>query len=187
MSKQPGMDAQKVLQGQYITAETLYMTYLREANDVLKLTTPRQSPRKKQKFSGGFRGVSALESEVSEPAEVDPVSDEIRRWSNLSEDECQRFVSAEDGILNEFEMMWQLRILFPLHFVVFKQTACHLATEANVEQVFSRTGQLSEVNLDPDTLTDMVSIMVNKFTYKPSVKDIMDKYYALGQDSDVDG
>jgi hypothetical protein len=26
----------------------------------------------------------------------------------------------EDGILNEFEMMWQLRILFPLHFVVFQ-------------------------------------------------------------------
>ena len=179
MSKQPGMDAQKVLQGQYITAETLYMTYLREANDVLKLTTPRQSPRKKQKFSGGFRGVSALESEVSESAEVDPVSDEIRRWSNLSEGECQRFVSAEDGILNEFEMMWQLRILFPLHFVVFKQTACHLAAEANVEQVFSRVGQLSEVNLDPDTLADMVSIMVNKLEYKPSVKDIMDKYYEM--------
>ena len=38
----------------------------------------------------------ALESEVSEPVEVDPVSDEIRRWSNLSEGECQRFVSAED-------------------------------------------------------------------------------------------
>jgi len=40
--------------------------------------------------------VGALESEVSEPDEVDPVSDEIRRWSNLSEGECQRFVSAED-------------------------------------------------------------------------------------------
>jgi hypothetical protein len=40
--------------------------------------------------------VSALESEVSEPAEVDPVSDEIRRWSNLSEGECQCFVSTED-------------------------------------------------------------------------------------------
>ncbi len=51
------------------------MTYLREANDVLKLTTPRQSSRKKQKFSGAFRGVSALESDVSESAEVDPVSD----------------------------------------------------------------------------------------------------------------
>ena len=62
MSQQPGMDAQKVLQRQYITVETLYMTYLREANDVLKLTTPRQSPRKKKKSSlGGFRGVSALD------------------------------------------------------------------------------------------------------------------------------
>ncbi len=40
--------------------------------------------------------MSALESEVSETPEVDPVSDEIRRWSNLSEGECQCFVSAED-------------------------------------------------------------------------------------------
>ena len=85
-------------------------------------------------------------SEVTEPDEVDTVSDEIRRWSSLSESECQRFVSVEDGILNEFEMMWLLRILFPLHFVVFKQTACHLSAEANVEQVFSRAGQLPEVN-----------------------------------------
>ena len=38
MSKQPGMDAQKVLEHQYITTETLYKTYIREANDVLKLT-----------------------------------------------------------------------------------------------------------------------------------------------------
>ena len=48
-----------------------------------------------------------------------------------------------------------------------------------MEQVFSRPGQLSEVNLDPDALTDMVSIMVNKLAYKPSVKDIMDKYYEM--------
>ena len=126
--------------------------------------------------------MSALESEVTEPAEFPVVSDEIRRWSSLSEGECQCFVSVEDGILNEFEMMWQLRILFPLHFVVFKQTACHLTVEVNVEQVFSRAGQLSEVNLDPDTLTDMVSIMVNKLAYKPSVKDIMDKYYEMFRD-----
>jgi hypothetical protein len=48
-----------------------------------------------------------------------------------------------------------------------------------VEQVFSREGQLSEVNLHPDTLANMVSIMVNKNTYKPSLKDIMDKYYEM--------
>ena len=89
MSKHPVMDAQKVLQHQYRTAETLYMTCLREANDVVKLTTTRQSSRKKQKFSGGFRSVSALETEVTESVEVDAVSDESRRWSSLSED-CSR-------------------------------------------------------------------------------------------------
>jgi hypothetical protein len=171
------MDAQKVLEHQYITAETLYKTFIREANDVVKFPTRQMSPRKTQKLSGGsrmFRGASALECEVTEAAEFDTVTDEIGRWSSLSEDECQRFV--EDGVLNEIETMWQLRILFPLHFFVFKQTASHLATEANVEQVFSRTGQLSEVNLDPDTLADMVSIMVNKHTYESYIKDIMDKY-----------
>ena len=74
--------------------------------------------------------MSVLESEASEPPEFDAVSDEIRRWSSLSEGECQRFVSAEDGILNEFEMMWQLRIQFPLHFVVlFFQAVCLKTTK----------------------------------------------------------
>ncbi len=45
-----------------------------------------------------------------------------------------------------------------------------------MEQVFSRVGQLSEVNLDPEALSDMVSIMVNKHVYKPPLKDVMDKY-----------
>ena len=40
-------------------------------------------------------------------------------------------------------------------------------------------GQLSEVNLDPDALADMVSIMVNKDTYNPSFQDVMDKYYEM--------
>ncbi len=51
-----------------------------------------------------------------------------------------------------------------------------------MEQVFSRTAQLSKVNVDPDTLTDMVSIMINNHVYKPSVKDIMDKYYEMFRD-----
>ena len=45
--------------------------------------------------------------------------------------------------------------------------------------MFSRTKQLSEVNLDQDVLTDMVSIMVNKDTYNPSFQDVMDKYYEM--------
>ena len=67
----------------------------------------------------------------------------------------------------------------PLNFVVFKQTVCRLSVEVNVEQVFSRVGQLSEVNLDPDALTDMVSIMVNKHEYNPPLQDVMDKYYEM--------
>ena len=50
--------------------------------------------------------MTALEAEVTESVEVDTVNDEIRRWSSLSEDECQCFVTVEDGVLNEFEMMW---------------------------------------------------------------------------------
>jgi hypothetical protein len=38
----------------------------------------------------------------------------------------------------------------------------HLTGEVNVEQVLSRSGQLSEFNVDPDSLSDMVSIMINK-------------------------
>ena len=124
-----------------------------------------------------FRGASALEPEVTESGEFYAVNDEIWRWSSLSEGECQRFV--EDGVLNEFEMICQLRVLFPLHFFVFKETVSHLAAESNVEQVFSRAGQLSEVNLDPDALADMVSIMFNNHGYKTSLQDVMDKYYEM--------
>ena len=45
--------------------------------------------------------------------------------------------------------------------------------------VFSRAGQLSEVNVDPDVLTDMVSIIVNKHTYDPSLHHIMKTYYEM--------
>ncbi len=58
---------------------------------VLSLTTPRLSSRKK-------RGVSTLESEVTESSEFYTDSDEILRWSSLSEGEYQRFVSVEDGV-----------------------------------------------------------------------------------------
>ncbi len=44
----------------------------------MQLTTPRLWPRKKQRFSGGFRGASALESEVTQSVEFDAVIDEIR-------------------------------------------------------------------------------------------------------------
>ena len=88
----------------------------------------------------------------------------MRQWDNIKSWFLQVLISvsvdSEDGVpfitcthrFWEIEMIWQLR---------------------------TRVGQLSEVNVDPDTLPDMVSIMVNQITYKPSVKDIIDKYYEM--------
>ena len=52
----------------------------------------------------------------------------------------------------------QVRESFPLHFLVFKQMACHLPHEANVEQYFSRAGMLSDPNIDPAYLGVLVMV-----------------------------
>ena len=62
-----------------------------------------------------------------------------------------------------------MRKSFPLHFIVFKQTACHLAHEANVEQIFSRAGNLSDPNMDPEFLAHIVMVAVNKKAFCPTM------------------
>jgi hypothetical protein len=50
----------------------MYKTYIREVNDVVKMSTRQMSPRKTQKLSGGgrmFRSASVLEPEVTESDE----------------------------------------------------------------------------------------------------------------------
>ena len=105
----------------------------------------------------------------------DPVLDELRRWEGMGTKEYEQFMSL-DGLLNEFAMMWALREAFPLHFIVFKQTASHLPHEANVEQIFSRAGLLADPNLDPVHLVTLVKIGFNKAACNPSVEAITDKY-----------
>ena len=89
-----------------------------------------------------FRGAGAGAASSDSPAAArtsadgfDPVAGEMERWANLPHDHFSEFFD-DDGLLNEFQMMWALRERFPLHFIVFKQTASHLGHEANVEQVF---------------------------------------------------
>ena len=79
-----------------------------------------------------FGGASLVEGLEGSPAArtqsdgLDPVTDEIERWERLSLDSFSEFV--DDGsLLNEFAMMWELRKRFPLHFIVFKKTACPLS------------------------------------------------------------
>jgi hypothetical protein len=49
-------------------------------------------------------------------------------------------------------------------------SSCHLSHEDNVEQVFSRAGNLSDPNMDPEYLDHLVMVGVNKKSYKPSVR-----------------
>ena len=80
--------------------------------------------------------------------------------------------------INEFAMMWALKDRFPLHYIVFKQCASHIPHEANAEQLFSRAGLLSDPNIDPHFPAQLISIGKNKAVFKPTVKAILDKYYA---------
>ena len=66
-----------------------------------------------------------------------------------------------------------------MHFTVFKQTACHLAHEANVEQVFSRAGLLAGPNLLPAHLSTLVMVGFKKNAFKPQLDAIKDKYYEM--------
>lgn len=100
-----------------------------------------------------------------------------------------------------------LKERFPLHYIVFKQAACHLphevccpapppsratphrplvpsptlllccALQANAEELFSRAGNLSDPHMDAHFLSVLTSIGKNKQVYKPSVSAIKEKYY----------
>ena len=83
-------------------------------------------------------------------------------------------------------MVFSLRQAFPLHYIVFRQTACHLPHEANVEQIFSRAGLLSDPNLDPDYLAVLVKVGYNLSIHQPAVISIKDKYYELFRAGTVD-
>ena len=85
----------------------------------------------------------------------------------------------EDGLLNESALMWELRERFPLHFIAFKRTACHLPHEGNCEQVFSSAGNLSAPNMEPEFLAFLRMIAVNRKAFMPPVETIKDKYYQM--------
>ena len=118
-------------------------------------------------------------SDVATPdaaSEYDIVTDEIRRWKDLAQDRIDPFID-EQGLINEYALMWHLKDSSPLHYVVFKQTAVHIPHEANVEQVFSTAGRLSDAYQDPHHLARLTSIARNKKVYKPPAKEVFSRYF----------
>ena len=82
------------------------------------------------------------------------MTEEADRWSKLDKASVKKF-RDDAGIVNEFALLYEQRNNFPLHYTVFKQTASHLPHEGNTEQLFSRSGALSDDNskMDPARLS----------------------------------
>ena len=174
------MTKQGLRTSQYLTAlqvdlaRTIYLKWLRNAHDVLRGKSPvplRTSPRKPSKL---FRAA------YNEPDDVgfDEVTDEVARWESLKSNEIECFRKT-DGLLDEFALVWVMRLRFPLHFFVFKQTAAHLPFEANVERVFSVAGYLSDPCRHAEHLVDMVMAALNRKACDPSIEAIRGKYYEM--------
>jgi|TARA_B100001758_G_scaffold201447_1_gene180494 hypothetical protein len=156
---------------------------LREAAKIAGIGLKR-SPRKKQKTSAGstslVRNVSDDEDDDGPELTTDKsdtVTEEAARWAALDKNIVREYVD-DDGIVNEFALVYNLRQSFPLHYIVFRQTAAHLPHEANSEQLFSRAGTLSDDNgkMDPHRLAVWTSIGVNYSTYKPTDEEILARY-----------
>ena len=61
-----------------------------------------------------------------------------KRWERLAADEIDKRTRQRTKCSMSLRWPGTLRDRFPLHFIVFKQTAVHLLHEANVEQRSSR-------------------------------------------------
>ena len=72
--------------------------------------------------------------------------------------------------------MWNLKDSFPLHFTVFKQTAVHIPHEANVEQVFSTSGILSDPHMSSHNLSNFTMVARNRKIFKPPWQLLLSRY-----------
>jgi hypothetical protein len=179
MTKQ-GLPASAYLPASMATlAKTIYLKWMRNAHDVLRAKLPiplRASPRKATIANPTklFR-TSCI---AADDAGFDEVTDEIARWEALNSKEIECFRKA-DGLIDEFALLWAMRLRFPLHFFVFKQTASHLPFEANVERVFSVAGYLSDPCRHAEHLVDVVMAALNRKAFDPSIEAIRAQYYEM--------
>ena len=158
-------------------AKTVYLSWIRRAAVIAGVAIRSSPPRKKAKVAGVFRAAPSSSDAVAESAsEFDTVTDEIQRWKELAQDRIDPFID-DQGLINEFALIWHLKDTFPLHFVVFKQTAVHIPHEANVEQVFSTAGRLSDTHQDPRHLATLTSIARNRSVYQPDDKKLFSRYF----------
>ena len=166
----------------HILAKGLYYTMLRQAAKIAGIGLRTSPPRKQQKKTPGSISLVRNDSDDEDGdaamqaggEHFDTVTDEAHRWSSLDKATILKHTDSA-GIVNEFALLYDLRTSFPLHYIVFKQTASHIPHEGNSEQLFSRAGNLSDDNgkMDPARLGVWTSIGVNYAIFQPSVKAIL--------------
>ena len=76
---------------------------------------------------------------------------EVNFWDSLTAATLAKFLDS-DGLLNEFALMYAYRHQVPLHFLTFKRSSAHKAHKGNTENMFSRSGRLSDPNKTPGFL-----------------------------------
>ena len=91
----------------------------------------------------------------------------------------EAFIAA-DGLLNEFAMMWSAARRLPTTLYCLQVDG--ISSSARGERradLFTRSGLLSDPNLDPAYLATVVKVAFNKKANKHFVATIKDKYYEL--------
>ena len=157
-------------------AEAQYKRMLRTASTkILKQTAQPADRNKTAPVDTSFQALSSGDSDGSsddtELLTSDPVLHEIKKWKNLPKKILKKYRNAQ-GWLDEFAMMSDLKSDFPLHYVVFRQTACHMAHEANVECVFSLAKRVSHPCSKSRTVTELTMMATKNKNGKPTWREV---------------
>jgi DNA topoisomerase IA len=88
------------------------------------------------------------------------------------------------GLVDEFALVSALKLTFPLHYIVFMQTSCHLAHEGDSESFFALSKHLTDPNMYASMLRALSKIAANQIVYKPTPDQVWAKYYEKYHPSD---
>lgn len=162
-----------------LESRSLPLVNIEQLLQAKKNATPT-SPRKKLK-----RSMTPLFEPDSPELPDQPTSasaqaaaeDEALQWRMIPRATIKKHTN-ERHMVDEFALVSSLREQFPLHYIVFQQSASHLAAESETEDVFSLCKGVSDHNMHPSSLRAFAKITRNKHTCKPTPKEVWARYVA---------
>ena len=182
MSKQA--PASKVLSADNLaTAKALYFKWLRSllSNNVLSSDHGDISRDKKKAKPSTSSDLFSFSESDDDGAGDDAAPDtdcvrlEVQIWENIAPERLKLFTNPQNGLVDEFKLIFSMRNEVPLHYFLFRQVSSHFGHEANAETTFSLSGSLSNRNThtSPGFLASLVRINKNRVNHDPSARDIL--------------